>query len=190
MQQCRAYHASLCTASSVCSSQQAVHCWWEAHKSYVALQVAARRAEAVKWQQMQQAHSTLQSQQDQLVAEIQEWKARYRDEAAYSSELQAAANRLQSELTAAHLESQVPSLPIPAPPPLFFFFHSMVYPSIHARMLGHSFLNLVSVHPSIHLLMTKMVLLRGGHHTALSSPLYVRESKIHLKEHKPFMVAY
>ncbi|DBB00655.1 hypothetical protein WJX82_006589 [Trebouxia sp. C0006] len=68
--------------------------------------VAARRAEAVKWQQMQQAHSTLQSQQDQLIAEIQEWKARYRDEAAYSSELQAAANRLQSELTAAQLESQ------------------------------------------------------------------------------------
>lgn len=71
------------------------------------LQVAARRAEAAKWQQMQQAHSVLQSQQDQLTAEIQEWKARYRDEAAYSSELQAAANRLQSELTAAQLESQV-----------------------------------------------------------------------------------
>lgn len=72
-----------------------------------AMQVAARRAEAVKWQQMQQAHSVLQNQQQQLVAEIQEWKARYRDEAAYSSELQAAANRLQSELTAAQLESQV-----------------------------------------------------------------------------------
>ncbi len=110
MQQCRAYHASLCIASSVCPSQQAVHCWWRAHKTRVALQVAARRAEAVKWQQMQQAHSTLQSQQDQLIAEIQEWKARYRDEAAYSSELQAAANRLQSELTAAQLESQVCSL--------------------------------------------------------------------------------
>lgn len=74
----------------------------------VLLQVAFRRAEAMKWQQMQQAHSMLQGQQQQLVAEIQEWKARYRDEAAYSSELQAAANRLQSELTAAHLESQVP----------------------------------------------------------------------------------
>lgn len=60
---------------------------------------------------MQQAHSALQSQQQQLVAEIQEWKARYRDEAAYSSELQAAANRLQSELTAAQLESQVGSPP-------------------------------------------------------------------------------
>lgn len=60
---------------------------------------------------MQQAHSTLQSQQDQLIAEIQEWKARYRDEAAYSSELQAAANRLQSELTAAQLESQVCGIP-------------------------------------------------------------------------------
>ncbi|KAL3147636.1 hypothetical protein ABBQ38_014686 [Trebouxia sp. C0009 RCD-2024] len=68
--------------------------------------VAAKRAEAAKWQHMQQAHSALQSQQQQLVAEIQEWKARYRDEAAYSSELQAAANRLQSELTAAQLESQ------------------------------------------------------------------------------------
>ena len=49
----------------------------------------------------------LRSQQDRLVAEIQEWKARYRDEAAYSSELQAAANRLQTELHAAQLESQV-----------------------------------------------------------------------------------
>ena len=74
---------------------------------WLLLQVAVRRAEAMKWQQMQQAHSVLQSQQQQLVAEIQEWKARYRDEAAYSSELQAAANRLQSELTAAQLESQV-----------------------------------------------------------------------------------
>lgn len=73
----------------------------------VLLQVAVKRAEAMKWQQMQQAHNVLQGQQQQLVAEIQEWKARYRDEAAYSSELQAAANRLQSELTAAHLESQV-----------------------------------------------------------------------------------
>ena len=79
------------------------------HPYVVALvsQVAVKRAEAVKWQQMQQAHSVLQNQQQQLVAEIQEWKARYRDEAAYSSELQAAANRLQSELTAAQLESQV-----------------------------------------------------------------------------------
>ena len=56
---------------------------------------------------MQQAHSALQSQQEQLFAEIQEWKARYRDEAAYSSELQAAANRLSTELNAAQLESQV-----------------------------------------------------------------------------------
>ena len=146
MQQCRAYHASLCTASSVCSSQQAVHCWWEAHKTYVALQVAARRAEAVKWQQMQQAHSTLQSQQDKLIAEIQEWKARYRDEAAYSSELQAAANRLQSELTAAHLESQVPSLPIPAS--LFFL---LSFNGVSFRPCTHvgSFLP-ASVCPSIH----------------------------------------
>ena len=73
--------------------------------------MAAKRAEAAKWQHMQQAHSALQSQQQQLAAEIQEWKARYRDEAAYSSELQAAANRLQSELTAAQLESQVYSPP-------------------------------------------------------------------------------
>ena len=81
---------------------------WLSHPSMLlSLQVAVRRAEAMKWQQMQQAHSALQGQQQQLVAEIQEWKARYRDEAAYSSELQAAANRLQSELTAAQLESQV-----------------------------------------------------------------------------------
>ena len=77
------------------------------HMLSLLLQVAVRRADAMKWQQMQQAHSVLQGQQQQLVAEIQEWKARYRDEAAYSSELQAAANRLQSELTAAQLESQV-----------------------------------------------------------------------------------
>ena len=70
------------------------------------------------------------------------------------------------------------------PPPLSFFFHSTVYPSIHARMFGHSFLH-PAVHPSIQFF---MVLLKGGHHTALSSPLY--ELKIHLKEHKPFMVAY
>ena len=144
---CRAYHASLCTASSARPPQQAVHLWWEAHQACVALQVAARRAEAVKWQQMQQAHSTLQSQQDQLIAEIQEWKARYRDEAAYSSELQAAANRLQSELTAAHLESQVCgiacfSLEIPS-----FFFHSIFYSATHAFIL--SFLH-PSIHPFIH----------------------------------------
>ena len=73
----------------------------------IAVQVAAKRAEAVKWQVMQDANSQLQSQQQRMQAEIQEWKARYRDEAAYSNELQAAANRLQTELTAAQLESQV-----------------------------------------------------------------------------------
>ena len=73
----------------------------------VYFQAAAKRAEAAKWQQMQQEQHMLRSQQERLQAEIQEWKARYRDEAAYSSELQAAANRLQTELHAAQLESQV-----------------------------------------------------------------------------------
>lgn len=133
---------------------QAVHRWWEAHKTCVTMQVAARRAEAVKRQQMQQAHSTLQSQQDQLIAEIQEWKARYRDEAAYSSELQAAANRLQSELTAAHLESQVCSLP---PSPLLSsFIQWFIHPSMHAciYLFIPSFLH-PSIHPSIHSFITK-----------------------------------
>jgi len=103
------------------------------------MQVAARRAEAVKRQQMQQAHSTLQSQQDQLIAEIQEWKARYRDEAAYSSELQAAANRLQSELTAAHLESQVCSI--------LSFNGLFIHPCTHAFVC--SFLP-SCIHPSTH----------------------------------------
>lgn len=146
----------MCTAKSVCPPQQAVHRWWEAHKTCVAMQVAARRAEAVKWQQMQQAHSTLQSQQDQLIAEIQEWKARYRDEAAYSSELQAAANRLQSELTAAQLESQVCGIP------LFSLLSSFIQSSTSHSCIRSSILAFLpaSIHLSIHLFMRNRLVLR------------------------------
>lgn len=81
------------------------HC--QCSRILILMQVAVKRAEAVKWQVMQEANAGLQSQQQRLQSEIQEWKARYRDEAAYSNELQAAANRLQTELTAAQLEAQV-----------------------------------------------------------------------------------
>ena len=85
-------HSSTCLAST---------------RHVLALQVAVKRAEAAKWQVMQEANASLQSQQQRMQSEIQEWKARYRDEAAYSNELQAADNRLQTELTAAQLEAKV-----------------------------------------------------------------------------------
>ena len=76
----------------------------------IVLQLDARRAEAAKWHELQAAKEELLSERERLLAELAEYKALYETEASRASELQASANRLQTELTRAQLELQVRNL--------------------------------------------------------------------------------
>ena len=74
------------------------------------LQLAAGRAEAARWHELQAANNNLLSEREGLLAELAKSKALYEADASRANALQASRNTLQTELTKTQLELQVGSL--------------------------------------------------------------------------------